>query len=447
MEGEEDAKNSINTAEKSIKESSKYVHAQQKSSQEQQQQNQLTDTLNAMEGKPKRKITTSFKKKELLMALSPTVRRYFKLLRLLESGNDCKRSTYKWFTIISIVWLGLHFILNLEADEVKGTVELKPQMAAVSLGIFVGICIPIIIFYIYKYFDDQGENFYQLWRHLSVQKRKKSSKVLRYITRIIKIWACFMWLVFTIIVLLLVFGWFYPTMEAWFRVYEASFYFSIVWNLTWGGLYCFGLTFYLIAIISSAASEKINQISSETIDRLTDYSHMEEGEIDVLKELTRKCKVAELQLQKGYKTVGICLAQVVIIGILQTVIPLLDIVLLIIGGFRPRPIAIIVLIMYTLPFAVGLYVVLSYATQPSIDYTAFIHACHKPDTLWTISKCYSGNQATLQYFFDGLELQRQHFIWKAMGLPITMELYHRVIGSLVSINLASVALALRSTLI
>ena len=95
----------------------------------------------------------------------------------------------------------------------------------------------------------------------------------------------------------------------------------------------------------------------------------------------------------------------------------------------------------------GLYMLLTLSMKPSIEYTLFLRSLHRGDNVFILSECFNGksNSGALKYFFDGLEIQRQSVIWSVFGIPITLELYERVIGSLVSLLIAVLALILRST--
>ena len=78
---------------------------------------------------------------------------------------------------------------------------------------------------------------------------------------------------------------------------------------------------------------------------------------------------------------------------------------------------------------------------------AFLRSLHCGDNVFILSECFNGksNSGALKYFFDGLEIQRQSVIWSIFGIPVTLEMYERVIGSLVSLLIAALALILRSS--
>ena len=84
--------------------------------------------------------------------------------------------------------------------------------------------------------------------------------------------------------------------------------------------------------------------------------------------------------------------------------------------------------------------------KPSIAYTRFLESIHRGDYVLILSECFnSDNNGALKYFLDGLEIQRRSVIWMIFGIPVTLEMYERVIGSLVSLLIAAFALILRSS--
>ena len=52
----------------------------------------------------------------------------------------------------------------------------------------------------------------------------------------------------------------------------------------------------------------------------------------------------------------------------------------------------------------------------------------------------------IAFFLKGLERQSKQLIWKSMGVPITFDVYQRVIGSLVSILIMTMAFMLRGAI-
>ena len=94
----------------------------------------------------------------------------------------------------------------------------------------------------------------------------------------------------------------------------------------------------------------------------------------------------------------------------------------------------------------GLYILLTISMKPSIAYTRFLESIHRGDYVLILSECFnSDNNGALKYFLDGLEIQRRSVIWMIFGIPVTLEMYERVIGSLVSLLIAAIALILRSS--
>ena len=95
----------------------------------------------------------------------------------------------------------------------------------------------------------------------------------------------------------------------------------------------------------------------------------------------------------------------------------------------------------------ALYILLTLSMKPSIEYTLFLRLLYCSDNVFILSECFNGGSSSgaLKHFFDGLEIQRQSVILSTFGIPITLELYGRIIGSLVSLLIAALALILRST--
>merc|ERR1712023_348018 len=75
-------------------------------------------------------------------------------------------------------------------------------------------------------------------------------------------------------------------------------------------------------------------------------------------------------------------------------------------------------------------------------YALFLRSLHRGDNVFILSECFNGesNSGALKYFFDGLEIQRRSVIWSVFGIPVTLELYERIIGSLVSLLITALAL-------
>ena len=97
--------------------------------------------------------------------------------------------------------------------------------------------------------------------------------------------------------------------------------------------------------------------------------------------------------------------------------------------------------------SVGLYFLTAsfhYTLMPDKAYTKMLDELHKPDNLWGISKCYSGNQSVSEYFYSAMERGRNDIAWRIYGLPITMETYQKMMSVLISIIGALLGYTIRS---
>jgi len=93
----------------------------------------------------------------------------------------------------------------------------------------------------------------------------------------------------------------------------------------------------------------------------------------------------------------------------------------------------------------GLYVFLTLSIKPSVHYGYFIERLHRGDSLLCLSECFSGDQLTLKYFFEGLEIQRKYLVWRCFGIPVTFTIFKQIFGSLLSLLVASLAYVLRQS--
>ena len=91
----------------------------------------------------------------------------------------------------------------------------------------------------------------------------------------------------------------------------------------------------------------------------------------------------------------------------------------------------------------GLYVFLTLSIKPSVHYGYFVERLHRGDSLLCLSESFSGDQLTLKYFFEGLEIQRKYLVWRCFGIPVTFRIFKQIFGSLLSLLVASLAYVLR----
>ena len=112
-----------------------------------------------------------YSKDDLLEILPKHFKHYFKITRALEPKNDVRKQLFKWINLISIFVYAICFAANLTYSD--GVV--KPVVSLFSISnVIVNVgCIPIL-YGTYKYFDDAGEDFYNLWKSLSKEKQQQS---------------------------------------------------------------------------------------------------------------------------------------------------------------------------------------------------------------------------------------------------------------------------------
>ena len=112
-----------------------------------------------------------YSKDDLLKILPKHFKHFFKITRALEPKNDVRKQLFKWISLISIFVYAIVFAASLGYSD--GVV--KPVVSLIPISTVIGMvsCIPIL-YGTYKYFDDAGEDFYNLWKSLSTEKQQQA---------------------------------------------------------------------------------------------------------------------------------------------------------------------------------------------------------------------------------------------------------------------------------
>ena len=101
---------------------------------------------------------------------------------------------------------------------------------------------------------------------------------------------------------------------------------------------------------------------------------------------------------------------------------------------------------FTVETGVLLYLLNSlfrFTLKPSLSYTKLLDELHQPNVLWSISKCYSGAGIGTTDFYYVMEHQRKRIIWVLLGIPISSQTYHKVMGGFGSAIITIIAIVIR----
>ena len=397
-----------------------------------------------------------YTKEMLLQALSPTLRQYFKMVLLLENPKSCKRVLYTLIAVTCSVIMGAYTMVQFtyipgtkitsgnSTQHTEGVVTMDP--ITLSDAAYALLPIPIQIWFLLIYFDDNGKDFYEnIWKPLAKKEKDNTSKVtykMHIMLRVVCVIAISLVLIPVMISTAINEAgaplWYVICLEIVFVAFAITFSFGAVAYLV---IICF-----VVVAISSAGKYQIQNISNLVVTRIKNYDINKDGETKILDELENEFDIAKDKIIKSVERMGTALASVIFTTILSPIFLCADMVLSVIAG-TPKPFALLfVASLYFLLSIYGLALILRVTILPSIQYELFVDKLQKPKNVWVISKCYSGNQATLHYFFSGLERQSKNLIWKSMGVPITFGIYQKVIGSLVSILIMSMAFMLRGAM-
>ncbi len=378
-----------------------------------------------------------YSKADLLEILPKHFKFYFKITRVLEPKNDVRKQLFKWINLIFIFVHAICFAANLTYSD--GVV--KPVVSLSSISSCIGNlgCIPIL-YGTYKYFDDAGEDFYNIWKYLLKEKQQSVDKLSIFFRKLIFFFAGSI-MVLTVATIL-------STMQddipLWANIYTAVVWplFALLMVYGYGNFYMFGIC--LIVCVSHAANTEIIKIRTNVIQKFSDYK--EEGEKIILKKLANDFLRTSAKLSKVYKHIGKILSIFLVTIMFAILFPLADTVISIVQGQNVFIGQLIFLFGVYMPIQVYFAILLlSTSISPSNEYTVFIEQLQKPDILFTISRIYGSEAHGMLYFFTGLETSRKDVVWKIFGIPLTFAVYQKVIGSLVSIIILSMTFALRSS--
>ena len=221
-----------------------------------------------------------YSKDDLLEILPKHFKFFFKITRVLEPKNDVRKKLLEWFGFIFMISMGINFGVNLQYS--NGVV--KPQFGLPSIANFVSqvVCIPIM-YGLIKYFEDSGQNFYNLWNKMPQVNQQSVDKIAKSLRKMMCYFAGAVFL-FT---LFAVYGSIQdPAIPNWFILYNAIVFpfFALLMLYGYGNFFLFGIC--LIVCISHAANTEIIKIRTNVIQKFSDYK--EEGEKIILISITIK---------------------------------------------------------------------------------------------------------------------------------------------------------------
>ena len=124
-----------------------------------------------------------YSKDDLLEILPKHFKFYFKMTRALEPKNDVRKQLFKWISLISIFVYAIALAANLGYSD--GVVKPVVSLNSISNLIVNVACIPIL-YATYKYFDDAGEDFYNIWKYLSKEKQQRVDKLSNFFRKLMR---------------------------------------------------------------------------------------------------------------------------------------------------------------------------------------------------------------------------------------------------------------------
>ena len=396
-------------------------------------------------------------KSELLAEMPVPFRLAANLVFLFESDTHPIKFILKWVAVVASIFTGVILTLNFQLNG-----QLKFSIASVPTPICYCIYGPMSIIKVHHFFNGNvgRSTFLKSWKKLPITSKQLATKYFS---------TCLVgWLIFTAFNFVNMLQIPLEATPEWlvtlFRIYLPMW----VYTFTIGFILHFTFLIFILVVESESIACQINRMSEKTNKAISFFFESDDGGDDNINELghtksmmmerkiiSRKDakRIIKIFIQSLKKIAANVKRFVHILGSSLGLITIYLILIIIVNpfqfvvqsfksGFILDIGQLVGLIMGETLWMYALYMMLTLSMKPSIEYTLFLRSLHCGDKVFILSECFNGES---KKFFDGLEIQRQSVIWSIFGIPVTLEMYERVIGSLVSLLLAALALILRSS--
>ena len=390
---------------------------------------------------------TPFSTETLLQKMTPTARHYYRFFRLLEPPRQKQRLLSKIGNIFVCIVVGALGSPNFQYVPGEG-VQPAPNFTTIGFGILFLLVMPYGTHSFYLFYEDRGENIYALIADLPLKTNKARLRELKVLDRILKVGGILLILTYSPGVVRPLFL-YASVAPLWFLVVQWLWLSSMCYVVFLGGLRVFIFSLYHISLISSCATNYIESISEkyhEAFIKNCDVEDPIKGNVHkaILEQLTLEFDYAEKRLSRSYKMTQLSYFLSILMVTCLIVATAADEVINAVKGLTPNIGYFLVMETLQLYF---MKVLLSMSVAPSLAYKRFIDDLHKPHMLWSIGKCYQGNQGISQYFFDGFNRHRHKLIWVLGGVEMTPDVYQRISVSLLTIILTALIYSARGSFI
>ena len=401
--------------------------------------------------------------KSALLAEMPVLFRLAaKLVFLFESDTHPIKFIVKWVAVVASIFTGVILMLNFQLNG-----ETKFNIGSVPTPICFCIYGPMSIIKVHHFFNGNlgRSTFLKSWKKLPITSKQLATKYFS---------TCLVgWLIYTAFNFVNMLQIPLEGSPEWlvtlFRIYLPVW----VYTFTIGFILHFTFLIFILVVESESIACQINRTSEKTNKAISFFFESDDGGDDNINELghtksmmlerkiisrkdakriikifTQSLKKIASNVKRSVQILGSLVGLVAIYLILYIILSAVQFVFQSFeSGFILDIGQLVSLILGETLWFYGLYIILTLSMKPSIEYTLFLRSLHCGDNVFILSECFNGksNSGALKYFFDGLEIQRQSVIWSIFGIPVTLEMYERVIGSLVSLLIAALALILRSS--
>ena len=221
---------------------------------------------------------------------------------------------------------------------------------------------------------------------------------------------------------------------------------SWYYRMSFGILFSFGFLegmvfMFAVIIISSSSAKAIHLLQEKVILRISKHHEVDVNKIngvsertsrkdgqDIMNLITKESDKIADEMKRSNKYLAPIVGLGCITFMLQFVTLIIVMVLNASIGINAELWEIIACVANLLTVSV----LLSTTLAPSLAWTKFMYSLNRPNTLFVLSECFKG-ESDLNRLFKGLEQQREYMVWKVFGISVTIDVYQRVLGSLMTL--------------
>ena len=271
------------------------------------------------------------------------------------------------------------------------------------------------------FFRDNGQNLSRAMGRMSPSTIQKASHIASLLHT-----SCLLLAVVIVLTPNTLWSWYYRT--------STGILFSFGFLIAW-------VFFFAVIIISSSSAKAIHLLQEKVILRISKHHEVDVNEINGVSERTSRKDGQEImnlitkesdKIADEMKRSNKYLAPIVGLGCITFMLQFVTLIIVMVLNASIGISAELWELIACVGNLFTLSVLLSTTLAPSLAWTKFMYSLNRPNTLFVLSECFKG-ESDLNRLFKGLEQQREYMVWKVFGISVTIDVYQRVLGSLMTL--------------